>query len=159
LSIKEEYSANTYSLRSLCHEVLVREAVTLGFGLRTQVPEPMNNQPFFRYDHMNEINRVQRSARPILDALRTSLVDLVDADEDEALAALAAFLRVRFRKTLKLTWTDLPGSEVPLERLISVVDEYLAEDLDRPKRTQALVAAAFDLIFEDNRSRKINDPS
>jgi len=159
LSIKDKYSENSYSLRTLCHSVLVPAAVRMRFSLRNTGREPLNNQPFFRYNHMSEIDRIQATAQPMLDALRNALVNLAEADEDEALAALAAFLRVRFRVAKTLTRSELPEVEVPLDRLMEMVDAYLSEDVDRPRRTQALAAAAFDLIFRDNRSRRINDPS
>lgn len=159
LSIKDKYSANSYSLRTLCHSVLVPAAVRMRFNLRNTGREPLNNQPFFRYDHMSEIDRIQATAQPMLDALRIALSELVGASEDEALAALAAFLRVRFRIAETLTQSVLPEVEVPLDRLVEIVETYLAEDVDRPKRTQALAAAAFDLIFKKVGTRKINDPS
>lgn len=50
---------NTFSLRTLGHGVLVPEAVRLGFSIRATCREPLNNQPFFRYSHMDEMDRVR----------------------------------------------------------------------------------------------------
>ena len=59
LSIKAEYGDYTYSLRTLGHEVLVPAAQRHGFSIRNTGREPLNNQPFFRYDHMTTIERVR----------------------------------------------------------------------------------------------------
>jgi hypothetical protein len=59
LSIKSEYGPDTYSLRTVGHQVLVPAARRLGFSIRNTGREPLNNQPFFRYDHMSVINRVR----------------------------------------------------------------------------------------------------
>ncbi|MER6593367.1 restriction endonuclease, SacI family [Micromonospora purpureochromogenes] len=159
LSIKSGYADDTYSLRSLCHGVLVPAAKDYGFSLRSSGREPINNQPFFRYNHMSEIDKVLKAARSQLDLLRHSLTELASQSQDDALAGLAAFLRVRFEATDQALKLDLPELEVPLDQLISLIDSFLGENVDRPKRTQALAAAAFDLIFEKVGSRRLNDPS
>ncbi len=159
LAMKESYSENAYSIRNLAHSVLVPASVEYGFSLRTTGREPINNQPFYRYDHMNLIERSR--AGVYLDELRAGLRELNGASGDEALAALAAFLRVRIeasKNTLSLT---LPDLEVPFDRLVDVVAQFLAENVDRPKRTQALVCAAFDIIYTyvATHTRRLNDPS
>lgn len=159
LSIKESYAENTYSQRTLCHTVLVPAAVEYGFSLRNTGREPLNNQPFFRYDHMTLIDRVSGRALEFLNLLRESLEELNKKGREEALAGLAAFLRVRFAAAERLLHPAFPEVEVPLDKLIDIVDEYLGEDFDRPRRTQALAAAAFDLIYNKIGTRKLNDPS
>jgi hypothetical protein len=70
LSIKAEYGRNTYSLRTLGHEVLVPAARELGFSIRNTGREPLNNQPFFRYDHMSVIDRGTGQGGPLTVRLR-----------------------------------------------------------------------------------------
>lgn len=159
LSIKESYSENAYSQRGLCHGVLVPAAVEYGFSIRNTGREPLNNQPFFRYDHMSEIDRVLGGSLASLNLLREALTELNGMSRDEALAALAAFLRVRFAAVEQVPALDFPEVDVPLQRLIQMVDDYLNEGVERPRRTQALAAAAFDLIFSSLGTRKLNDPS
>src|SRR5690554_4929746 len=62
LSIKAN-AARSYSMRTLGHTVLVPAARDLGFSIRATGREPLNNQPFFRYDHMSEIDRVRDAAQ------------------------------------------------------------------------------------------------
>lgn len=159
LSIKETYGARTYSQRSLCHGLLVPASREHGFGLRASGREPLNNQPFFRYDHISEIDRVQRRARPFLNQLRAYLEALNDCDQDEALAALAAFLRVRFELAAAVIHHDLSDALVGLMDLLEVVDLFLAEDVDRPRRTQAFVAAVLSAVYPNVRTRRLHDPS
>ena len=157
LSIKAEYRRNTYSLRTLGHEVLVPAARRLGFSIRNTGREPLNNQPFFRYDHMSVIDRVRDKAGH---SQFVSVVAKVDElDQDEALAALAAFLRVAIDVAQSLGDYVVGPGALNLRRVVTGVETYLAEGKDRPRRTQALVAAAFDVTHSDVRSRRLNDPS
>src|SRR5262249_2157007 len=66
LALKEDSGQNAYPARNLAPSVLVPAAPDYGFDLRTTGREPLNNQPFFRYDRIDEIERVRPSARPFL---------------------------------------------------------------------------------------------
>jgi len=157
LSIKTEYGPTTYSLRTLGHEVLVPAARRLGFSIRNTGREPLNNQPFFRYDHMSVIERVR--SKPEHDRFVSGLAQIGSADRDEALAALAAFLRVAIGVAQKLDDYTIAEGALTVQRVMAAVETFLGAGVDRPRRTQALVAAAFDVTHDDVRSRKINDPS
>ena len=158
LSIKDAHADNTYSLRTLGHGVLVPAAVEYGFDLRNTGREPLNNQPFFRYDHMDTIDRVLPGARASLNELREALRTLNLQSQAEAFAGLAAFLRVRIA-LVEHRHQVLPEIAVPTDRLIEILNIFLDENIERPRRTQALAAAAFDLIFDAVATRKLNDPS
>lgn len=157
LSIKASYGSNTYSLRGLCHEVLVPAARQLGFSIRNTGREPINNQPFFRYDHMTEIDRVRDRAS--FEQFMSGIKKVEELDESQALAAFAAYLRVAIATTRQLKNYSVDPSGLTLQRVIRIVEEFLGEGTDRPNRTQALVAAAFDVTHADVRSRRLNDPS
>ena len=157
LSIKTEYSSNTYSLRTLGHGVLVPAARELGFSIRNTGREPLNNQPFFRYDHMSLIERVRDKIGHAQFVSEVS--QLEQLDHSQALAALAAFLRVAVSVAKQLDEYRVSPGALTASRVIRTVTTFLAEDVDRPKRCQALVAAAFDVTHQDVRSRKLNDPS
>lgn len=157
LSIKTEYGSTTFSLRTLGHEVLVPAARELGFSIRNTGREPLNNQPFFRYDHMTLIERVRN--KPEHDRFVAGLARLQSASSDEALAALAAFLRVAVDTARRLDDYVLEDGALTVRRVVAAVETFLEDGLDRPRRTQALVAAAFDVTHDDVRSRRINDPS
>ncbi|HUY44908.1 MAG TPA: restriction endonuclease, SacI family [Streptosporangiaceae bacterium] len=157
LSIKTEYGSTTYSLRTLGHEVLVPAARQLGFSIRNTGQEPLNNQPFFRYDHMSAVERVRN--RPEYDRFVAGVSKIGSADRDEALAALAAFLRVAINAARQLADYTVAEGALTVPRVVAAVESFLGEGVDRPRRTQALIAAAFDVTHDDVRSRKINDPS
>jgi hypothetical protein len=95
LTLKENTGERAYSARGLCHQVLVPAAVDFGFHLGATGREPLNNQPFFRYNRVDEIERVPATARPALDHLVECLRLADRLDREEALQALAAFLRMR----------------------------------------------------------------
>ena len=157
LSIKAEYGSNTYSLRTLCHEVLVPAARQLGFSIRNTGREPLNNQPFFRYDHMTEIDRVRD--KPSFERFMSGIARIGELDQSQAMAAFAAFLRVAITTAQQLRNYSVDSSDLTLQEVVRIVELFLAEGVDRPRRTQALVAAAFDITHSDVRARRLNDPS
>jgi hypothetical protein len=156
-SIKAQYGRNTYSLRTLGHGVLVPAAQQLGFSIRNTGREPLNNQPFFRYDHMSEIERVRNRAEH--DQFLVGLKRIENADGATALAALASFLRVAVHEQQRLRSYVIDDVEMTVTWLSESVHAFLNDNIDRPRRTQALVTGAFDVIYPDVRSRRINDPS
>jgi hypothetical protein len=157
LSIKEAYGPNTYSIRTLGHEVLVPAARSLGFSIRNTGREPLNNQPFFRYDHMTTIDRVRdkNAHAQFMDGARK----IGNLDHNQALGALAAFLRVAIAEALRIEMVALDESELTVRNVVAAVILFLEERADRPRRVQALAAAAFDVTHSDVRSRRLNDPS
>jgi hypothetical protein len=157
LSIKAEYGSDTYSLRTLGHGVLVPAARTLGFSIRNTGREPLNNQPFFRYDHMTAIDRVRDKPGHVL--FMDGVKQIQALNRDDALAALAAFLRVAIAASTQLNHYAVTEGSLSVTGVVTGAEMFLGDNLDRPKRTQALVAAAFDVSHEDVRSRKLNDPS
>jgi hypothetical protein len=157
LSIKADYSPNAYSLRTLGHAVLVPAARTMGFSIRNSGREPLNNQPFFRYDHMAAIERPRDKHGHAQFVAGVEL--LVDLDRHQALGALAAFLRVAIAVAQNASTYSLDDHDLTVRRVISAAETFLTGGIDIPRRTQALVAASFDLTHNDVRSRKINDPS
>jgi hypothetical protein len=157
LSIKAEYGPNTYSLRSLCHDVLVPAARQYGFSIRNTGREPINNQPFFRYEHMSEIDKVRD--KPGHEHFVSGVMGIGQLDQSRALAAFAAYLRVAIAAAQQVRDYAVDPSELALRHVIRSVELFLAEGVERPRRTQALVAAAFDVTHRDVRSRRLNDPS
>lgn len=157
LSIKAEYGSNTYSLRSLCHDVLVPAARQYGFSIRNTGREPINNQPFFRYEHMSEIDKVRD--KPGHEHFMSGVMEVGQLDQSQALAAFAAYLRVAIAAAQQVRDYAVDPSGLTLRHIVRSVELFLAEGRERPRRTQALVAAAFDVTHRDVRSRRLNDPS
>jgi hypothetical protein len=148
----------SYSLRGLGHEVIVPAAVTHGFSLRTTGREPLNNQPWFRYDRIDQFERVKgrKDYLYFLEVARRAN----ELTAGEALMALAAFLSVATeeahnRKAVAIKVTGL----TPYAARIAAEDFLRHDAPDRPKRLQAFAAACLDLVHQDVRSRRIHDPS
>lgn len=73
LSIKAGRSHRGYSARELAKDVLVPAAMRHGVDLRTTGVEPLNNQPFFRYDRVSREMAVRPHVKPYLDYLHATL--------------------------------------------------------------------------------------
>lgn len=165
LSIKSDYSSRSFSLRNLCHSVLVpmSRCLSPSFDLGTTGSEPMNNQPYFRYDHLTEVERVAARARPFLEKMKVWLEHLDQLGRDEALSALAAYIRIRG------TAAQATDGAVALRRaggirprqLLSIVERFVGEGVThRPARLQALVAGLLACSSSTDVSQQLlNDPS
>ncbi len=79
--------------------------------------------------------------------------------EDEAVQALAAFLRQRIAAKEQAAPIDLGHTRADLVRLKDACGNFLDRSAESGKRAQALVAAAFDLVFDDVRTARVFDPS
>lgn len=157
LSIKAGFGPTTYSLRTLGHEVLVPASRRFGFSIRNTGREPLNNQPFFRYDHMSVIERVRDKSGHA--RFLAGVRNVNNLSRDNALAALAAFLRVAIEQAQRLGNYTVDDDILTAQRVIAAVARFLSDRADLPRKVQALVAAAFDVTHDDVRSRKLNDPS
>lgn len=160
LSIKEKFSDRSFSLRTLGHSILVPISVELGFDLKATGREPLNNQPFFRYDHYSTVERIQSSARPYFERLHRALeaVDVEGYSREEAQSALAAVLSVCIEAGQKKRRV-ISGSTLVESSLIAQTELYVTSGRDVPRKLQACVAAALDMTFERVISRRLNDPS
>jgi SacI restriction endonuclease len=161
LSVKAKAGPTAYSMRGVV-KVLVQKAPTYGYHLGVTKREPLNNQPWFGADRVDRMPNVKKDALPFHRDLVRYLSDLNGLSEPDALAALAAFLRVRleFAKENREAAEQLRvvgGSH--LEDLLEVTALYLQGDTDGGRRGQALVAAAFDLAHDDVKLAAINDPT
>jgi hypothetical protein len=159
LSLKETSGDSAYSARGLCHNVLVPASVEFGFDIRTTGREPLNNQPFFRYDRVDAAERVRSPQH------HEYLVECLQAannlSTDEALAALAAYLRVCLQRAASAVVDNVKGIAVGLRTIIFATKTLLREDAEGGKRAQAVVAAVFDVVYGHERVRSllVNDPS
>ncbi|MFE6026124.1 restriction endonuclease, SacI family [Streptomyces niveus] len=160
LSIKEEYSFRTYSHRTLAHGVLVPLSVKLGFDLKATGREPLNNQPFFRYDHYSQIERIQNSARPYFGRLQAalSMVDTEGYTRRQAQSGLAAVLAVCIEASRKKQ-RFVSGSAIVEASLIIQTEAFVTTGADTPRKLQACVTAALDMTYPEVASRRLNDPS
>ncbi|MFZ7087241.1 restriction endonuclease, SacI family [Curtobacterium sp. RRHDQ10] len=159
MSLKAESdNPSAYSARGLCHAILVPAAVAHGFSIRNTGREPLNNQPFFRYDRIDKIDRVRNPAdREYFFDVTRQANKLTSA---EALEALAAFLREAVAITAAAKSVVVKTNGLTANGTRIAVEDFLRFDAkDRPHRLQAFAAACLDLLYDDVRTRRINDPS
>jgi len=156
LSLKLESGPNAYSARTLCHTVLVPASITYGFDLRTTGREPLNNQPFFRYDRVDAAERVRKPAS--LAYLVRTLAELNSLSCDDALAALSAFLRARMQAAEEALKVQLLHLDVGVDEFVEAAEALLAE-AEGGKRAQAVVAAVLEAVFDRVCTQRVNDPS
>jgi hypothetical protein len=133
------------------------------FHLGAQGPNPLNNRPFMGGPaRIDEFVKVHRSARPAFELFLDCLIDLNRLSADDALKALAAFLRIRMKvaqsdQSARASAQALLGSG-RIADLIRAVEIFVSEDPEGGKRGQALVAAVMDCAFPSVQLRAINDP-
>lgn len=159
LALKATSGHDAYSARTVGHAVLVPGAVQYGYDLRATGREPLNNQPFFRYDRIDEIDRIHANARPHLPNLIAACKAINRLDAEEATAALAAYLRVRVEAARARRAIDLRGTGLSMRGLIDKTEGFITRRPEGGRRGQAFVAAAFDLASPNVRSARVNDPS
>lgn len=165
LAIKEGHSPCAFSLRTVGHSVLVpaSNSVDHPFDLAVRGREPLNNQPFFRYDHWNEIERIDRRAAPYYELAIRALASLDDESDPgaAALAALAAYLRERMVAASSRHRADLTGAGFSLSAAVLTLEAFLNTRHDLPVRVQATAAALYEVAHgaEWVDSRGLYDPS
>ena len=132
LSIKAAYSDRTYSQRTVGHNVLVPASKddVHGFDLKAHGPEPLNAQPFFRYDHMTLIDRVLKTSQ--FPKLIEGLKKLDGLTEDQALKALAAFIRERQAVKRSKPPLDLSAVRATVQNIVRKVSAFLEPSEHRP---------------------------
>lgn len=159
MSLKvEDDREDSYSARSLCHGVVVPVSRELGFSIRNTGNEPLNNQPFFRYQRLDEMERVRGSKD--YEFFLEVAIKANALTSDEATRSLAAAVRVGLEVATAIPKPRLQSGILSPVKTQAIVESFLRENTkDRPKRLQAFVAACLDLVFDDVKSRRLNDPS
>ena len=157
-SLREGEGHKSYSARSLAKEVFVPACASAGIDIRSTGAEPLNNQPFFHAERIGPDINVRENAREEL-AYLCECIERVDFLENQkALQALAAFLRARLAATGAIHKVELGTLRLSLAGLEKALDSFVAEDPEGGKTGQAIGAAILDLVFEDVRTRRVNDP-
>jgi len=161
LSIKKSSGPNGYSARSLGHGVLVPASVVHGFDLIAKGREPLNNQPFFSHDRVDQFDKFRGNIISHYEYFLSCLKEINTLKKEDAFLALVAFLKNRLlaaEKTKFIIPSDVIDS-LNIKRVLEVTERFIFEEVEGGKRAQAFVAAALDLIFESVRTIRINDPS
>lgn len=160
-SVKASSGPNGYSARSLCQHVLATNAPELDIHLGVTGREPLNNQPYFRLKRLSRDAPVRSTAKGVLDTLCDLLDRLQSADEEDARAALRAFIDVRRRHGTRYSRTVSDTVAIAVPDLIQAVEKLVRSASDGGKRAQAVVAALMDVFSGAERVdvSRINDPS
>lgn len=150
-----------YSARTLCHTVLVPLSAEYGFSLGVSGREPLNNQPFFRMERLDDGTPVNPAARAAFDYMM-ELVAQVQAlpGESAARRALQAFITVRKNYVVAFA----PAGEVVIGSptgLLEAIGEFMLLGSAGGAHAQAIAAGVMDATFGPERveSGRINDPS
>jgi hypothetical protein len=159
LALKSGAGPRAYSARSIATSVLVPGAIKYGYDLRATGREPLNNQPFFRYDRIDQMDHVRADAEPWVPVLIDACTAINKLGATEAKSALTAFLRVRMEAASAHRAIDLRGSALSMVDLLVQTEDYICAKSEGGRRGQAFVAAAFDLGSPNVRSMRVNDPS
>jgi hypothetical protein len=150
----------SYSARGVATGALAPLSIEYAVDIGTRGREPLNNQPFFHNVTVHRSMTVHSRVRPHLDAFVTTLERLRELPEDELVAALAAFVALRRRAArrppgrIAISTTGWTPAE-----MIAATADFVTTYPEEGRRGQALVAAAFDLVFDSVRVGHINDPS
>lgn len=147
----------SYSARGLCHNSLVPAARELGFSIRNTGREPLNNQPFFRYDDIHEIERVKNTDD--LDDFRAILQDLDRVDNYGAYHALIAFMHVARSPAASVNEVVLASAVDDIGELVWALDRLRSTSGMGPFVAQALGAVLMENFYDGVISRRLNDPS
>lgn len=151
--------AGAYSARRLAKDVLAANAARLEIDIGVTGREPLNNQPYFRYDVISRDMDIKGNARRAL----TLVCDALDAlqqvtTEEEARAALRAFLKVSRRRSPSVRHrVSAISSATALADALAV---FVGEDSEGGKRAQGVSAGILDVVFGPSRvlTSRINDP-
>ena len=153
--------ARSYSARTLCHTVLVPLSAEYGFSLGVSGREPLNNQPFFRMERLDDGTPVNPAAQRAFDYMM-DLIGEAQALPNRAAAeqALHAFISVRRRYVTKYE----AGGEATIATpaaLIDAIKEFMQLGSAGGSHAQAIAAGVMDAALDPERveSGRINDPS
>jgi hypothetical protein len=153
--------ARSYSARTLCHGVLVPLSAEYGFSLGVSGREPLNNQPFFRMERLDDATPVNPAAQCAFDYMM-ELIREVQALPNRAAAerALHAFIAVRRRYVTQYATAGEATIATPAA-LIEAVAEFMQLGSAGGSHAQAIAAGVMDAALDPERveSGRINDPS
>jgi hypothetical protein len=157
-SLREGEGHKSYSARNLAKEVFVPQCVKAGVNVRTTGAEPLNNQPFFHSEKIGPDIHVRENAREDLEYLCECLEKADFLENEAAVQALAAFLRARLQVSVRPIEITIGSRKVSPAELGKLLDDFADQDADGGKVGQALGAALLDLVFDDVRTKRVNDP-
>jgi hypothetical protein len=161
-SIKARSGPRAFSARGTV-SVLVAGSRSFGYDLGVTKAEPLNNQPWFHAERVDQIapEEVRAPSRTYLRALKAYLREIDALDEQQATEALAAFVAIR-REVADAKRASaaeaLRQMSISLPRLGGLAQSFINDDPEGGRRGQALVAAALQCVFPRVELGGIHDP-
>ena len=154
---RKEFS---YSARTLCHGVLVPVATNYDIDLGVSGGEPLNNQPYFRMDYLNDGTAIHGGSMAAWTYMLELVGELDSSPQEHALAALGAFIYVR-RNTGSVYKEHVAAESIPSLLLVAALEQLVRSESENGKRAQAAAAGVLDAVYSPARveTGRINDPS
>jgi hypothetical protein len=161
LSVKYGAGPNAYSMRGVV-KVLVEKTPLYRYHLGVKGPEPMNNQPWFHSSRVDRAVGVDPEAQPYHRDMVRYFTELNQGTAADAMTGLVAFIRLR--QNVESEEAQALGAlqivaKAPIEDLLEVVQLFINDDPENGRRGQALVAALFDLVYEEVRLPSVHNPT
>lgn len=155
----QDGGAGAFSLRSSAG-VLARNRRNFGFDIGSKSDrDPINAKTWINARQWNDVLKgVRESHRPWIQIIIKWLPEVAKLDSDDALLALAAYIRARPAKV----GADVSGIEVhealSLNELSGAVDAFLASHVDSGAAGLAVVASVFRSAGFEAKIRTTTDP-
>lgn len=155
----QDGGAGAFSLRSAAG-VLARNRRSLGFDIGSRSDrDPINAKTWISARQWNDVLKgVRASHRPWIQIIIKWLPDIAKLDADDALLALAAYIRARPAQV----GADLGDVEISealtLSELAGAIDAFLASHIDSGATGLAIVAASFRAAGFEAKIRTTTDP-
>ncbi len=161
-SIKSRSGTRGFSARGTV-SVLVGGARDFGYDLGVNRAEPLNNQPWFHAERVDEIDpgAVRAPSRTYLRSLKAFLKEVDSLTSKESEYALAAFIfsRRKVAESKRAAAAEvLRKTTLSLPRLAGVLQSFINDDPETGRRGQALAAAALQCVFPRVELGSIHDP-
>lgn len=155
-----DQSPGAYDARKPSENVLVPASQTYKFSLGAAGPQPLNNQPLFRYYRIDTSWKVRPKVKPILGQLISLLHEVSLCSRDDAVRALAAFIEVRRGYVPKYSVVSGSLAVATAVELAAAIDSFVRENSDGGARAQGAAGGLLDACFSAERVRvgKKNEP-
>lgn len=152
LSVKARAGGRAYSMRGIGNGVLAANALRLGIDLGLRKREPLNNQPFFSINSVEDIE--DRSDNH---AVRSKLIELLKVLDRETAAgafnALTAYIASCPVPVAAPKMAHRAGDDLDQRGLVHAIERFVSEDSERGARAQAVAAGLVDVKFGTERVR------
>lgn len=147
--------ARSYSPRRVAHDAILPVAMSEQVNLLSVTAEPLNAQPFFRYDRLDQIVRARH--RESLDTYIAWLSEVGTMASTEASDALIEFLRARLDDPISTPPLRLASSRLLRpDRMPAAAGMFVAARSDGGIRAQAIAAAIMSTVHPETQTHRIN---